>query len=276
MDAQSLFFQFAQLGAHEHLLAVLLGLPRLFMLLTVAPFFGSSIITGQLRAALVTALYLPLHPALVAEIETLRAAGSGLALLAGSLLFKEAFIGMLMGYLAGILFWTVQSAGYFIDTQRGASQAQIGDPLNGDETTPMGSLFFHGTIYLFFTGGAFLAFLGAVYASYEVWPVTAPLPTGLFSDMRVPLFFVGQLSRLMSSMLLLAGPVAVACLLTDISLGLINRAAQQLNVYVLAMPIKSAVAAFLLVFYFGLVMTHARHLFSRLMEDLDMLGRLLP
>ena len=36
----------------------------------------------------------------------------------------------------------------------------------------------------------------------------------------------------------------------------------QLNVYVLAMPIKCGIAAFLLCFYFGLLLSHAPELFD--------------
>jgi type III secretion protein T len=39
------------------------------------------------------------------------------------------------------------------------------------------------------------------------------------------------------------------CFLTDFGLGMVNRFAQQLNVFVLAMPLKSAVALFVLTIY---------------------------
>ncbi|MBO4316786.1 MAG: flagellar biosynthetic protein FliR, partial [Mailhella sp.] len=75
---------------------------------------------------------------------------------------------------------------------------------------------------------------------------------------------------------LLSGPVVVACLLTDISLGLINRFASQLNVYVLAMPIKSGVASLLLIFYFGMLMTGAVRMFDSFGGDLNYLKALMP
>lgn len=71
---------------------------------------------------------------------------------------------------------------------------------------------------------------------------------------------------MMSYMLLLAAPVAAACLLVDISLGLINRFSPQLNAYVLAMPIKSGLAAILLCFYLGLLLSHAPSIFQNIEE----------
>ena len=70
--------------------------------------------------------------------------------------------------------------------------------------------------------------------------------------------------------------LVVACLLTDISLGLINRFASQLNVYVLAMPIKSGVAAFLMLFYFMMLLSNATGLFDGVKADFEQLRRLLP
>ena len=63
-------------------------------------------------------------------------------------------------------------------------------------------------------------------------------------------------------MLLLAGPISAACLLTDVSLGLMNRFASQLNVYVLSMPIKCGLASFLLCVYLGLLLHYGTNMFA--------------
>ncbi len=140
-------------------------------------------------------------------------------------------------------------------------------------SSPLGQLLFQSLTYLFYTSGAFLAFIGVIYASYEIWPVARPLPSHF--SLALPLYFAGKVGWLMGHMLLLAGPISVACLLTDISLGLVNRFASQLNVYVLAMPIKSGLAAFLLCFYFGLLLSHAPELFGSMRESILILPNLL-
>lgn len=274
MDITGLF---QALDLYRHLTAILLGMPRLFTLVLVAPFFGASVVTGQIRLILVLALYLPLHPVIMsglAEETTLSAAlsletGGRLALL----LCKETLLGLMLGLLAGIAFWTVQSAGFFIDNQRGASMAEGADILSGDQSSPLGQLLFQSLTYLFYTSGAFLAFIGVIYASYELWPVARPLPADF--TMALPLYFAGKVGWLMGHMLLLAGPISVACLLTDISLGLVNRFASQLNVYVLAMPVKSGLAAFLLCFYFGLLLSRAPELFEFMRQSILTLPNVL-
>ena len=267
-----------ELNVFTHLTAVLLGMPRLFALVMVAPFFGSSIVTGQIRTLLVMALYMPLHPAIVASLTSDVILSTPLSLAVGGrltmLFIKEAILGLMIGFLAGIVFWAVQSAGFFMDNQRGASMAEGQDILSGEQSSPLGQLLFQSLCYIFYATGAFLAFMGVIYASYGLWPVTQPFPTDVAHG--VPLFFARKVGWLVGHMLLLAGPIAVACLLTDISLGLVNRFASQLNVYVLAMPIKSGLVAVLLCVYLAMLLSHAPDLFLEMRESLFTIFNALP
>ncbi len=260
----------------EHLLAFILGTPRLFMLMQTAPFMGGTLVTGQLRFTIVLACYMVLHPMLLGQLPAWEGLSLASGLHLGVLIAKEVFIGMLLGFLAGMMFWTLQCAGFFIDNQRGAGQATETDPLAGEQTSPTGSFFFQSAVYVFFSTGAFLTFLGLIYAGYECWPVTSVLPSALFEKPALPLFFAEKVSDLALDMVLLSGPVVVACLLTDISLGLINRFASQLNVYVLAMPVKSGLASLLLIFYFSMLMTGAVSMFDSFGKDLRYLQVLMP
>ena len=52
----------------------------------------------------------------------------------------------------------------------------------------------------------------------------------------------------------LAAPVVIAMFLAEFSLAVISRFAPQIQVFVLAMPIKSIIAMFILVFYFGVLL----------------------
>lgn len=274
MEMASVFEKlYFALNGNQHMIALLLGMPRLFLLVTVAPFFGNTVITGQLRMVLVLAMYLPIHPVLITQIPEIQTFTMHYGLELAALLLKEVLLGLFLGFLGGIVFWTIQSAGFFIDNQRGASMAEASDVLSGDQTSPTGGLLFQSLTYLFFTTGAFLSFLGVVYSTYEFWPVASALP--FVSGVRLPLYFAAQLGWLLANMMLLAGPIIVACLLTDVSLGLVNRFASQLNVYVLAMPIKSALASFLLCFYFALLLSHAPQLFSLMNAKIVSLSKML-
>ncbi|WP_164562304.1 type III secretion system export apparatus subunit SctT [Nitratidesulfovibrio vulgaris] len=263
-----------QLAVYDHMLALLVGMPRLFVIAQVAPFMGGNVISGQLRLVLVFACYLPLHPVIVGQLPHGHIFDPSLMGHYGALLLKETLLGLLMGLLAGMAFWAVQSAGFLIDNQRGASMAEESDPMSGEQTSPTGAFLLQVMMYLFYASGAFVAFLGLLYTSYEVWPVPSLTPLSWRADL--PLYFAGKVAWLMTHMLLLAGPIMVACLLADLSLGLVNRFASQLNVYVLAMPVKSAVASLLLLLYFGALVAHAPGLYADFAGGLTTLQGLLP
>ena len=59
------------LHVREHLLAVLLGLPRLLMIIQTAPFMGGTMVTGQIRIAVALACYVFIHPLLFAQVAVL-------------------------------------------------------------------------------------------------------------------------------------------------------------------------------------------------------------
>jgi flagellar biosynthesis protein FliR len=73
----------------------------------------------------------------------------------------------------------------------------------------------------------------------------------------VPLSMVGESSKLFALALLLAGPVLLVLFVVDISLGMLNRAAPQLNVFQLALAIKPLVGLVVLAFALPMIVEHA-------------------
>lgn len=92
-----------------------------------------------------------------------------------------------------------------------------------------------------------MGFLTLCFSSYLIWPVGTLLPWP--TSLALPLLFAEQVSWLALYMLLLSAPVVIACFLSDFCLGLINRFAQQLNVFILSMGVKSGATAVLIFLY---------------------------
>lgn len=228
--------------------AVTLGVPRLFALFTVAPFMGGGIVTGQLRVSVCFPLLFFIYP-LLPDVSALSAGmtNTEAVFFFLAIMVKELFIGLCLGWLAGILFWIAQSAGFLMDNQRGASQSQMTDPLSRESTSPMGSFLFQVLVLLFFSSSAFMGFLTMCLTTYALWPIDQLLPWP--SDIRLPLTFARQVSFLALYMFLIAAPVTIACFLSDFCLGLMNRFAPQLNVFILSMGVKSGATAILIFLY---------------------------
>lgn len=225
------------------LLLFLFCLVRPLAAFRTAPLLGATVMPPQTLNSFAMALALLFYP--IAEIGAPQELSLSWLLL--PLVVKELFIGLVIGFFLGILFWVAQSLGFLIDNQRGASMAQGMDPLSGDQLSPLASLFFQFAAMLFFTSGAFASFIGMLAESYAIWPVFAYLPNLTGSAMQNLLLL--QADMVLRLAVMLAAPVMALCFLTDFGLGLVNRFAQQLNVFVLAMPLKSAVALFVLSLY---------------------------
>jgi type III secretion protein T len=236
----------------------------------IVPFLGGSVFNSQTKVPLVLALFVIPAMTIIPSREFISKIPWGVLI---ALSFKEILLGFLIGYISGLVFWAVQSAGFLMDNQRGASMAAGPDPLSGEETSPLGSFLFQSVTVLFFVGGGFMGWLRFLWSSYTIWPPLTFLP--ILETPHTALFLASLIDWLMLQTFLLAGPVAAICLLTDVSLGLINRFASQLNVYVLAMPIKSGMAMFILVAYYSLLLSLGPDLFGTMLFQLETLMRLL-
>ena len=80
----------------------------------------------------------------------------------------------------------------------------------------------------------------------------------------------------MYTTLLLAGPIIIIMFLIDLGLGLVGRFLPQLNIFIVAMPIKSAVAFFMLIFYIVYIADYLKANFFKMEQSLAMLEHLLP
>ncbi|MBE8215683.1 MAG: type III secretion system export apparatus subunit SctT [Endozoicomonadaceae bacterium] len=168
------------------------------------------------------------------------------------LMGKEVFLGMLMGFIANIPFWAVEASGFFIDNQRGASMASTLNPLSGSESSPTGILFSQTFIAIYIISGVFFIMLGTVLNSYQIWPLFSFFPT---LNIETASFILNQFDTIITLAVWLAAPIIIAMFITEFGIALISRSAPQLNVFILAMPIKSAVAVWILSLYIVTLMS---------------------
>jgi len=153
-----------------------------------------------------------------------------------NLFLKEAFIGMAIGVFFGLFLWAFEAAGVIIDMQIGASFALYFDPIVGNEVTLIGSFLSRWAGFLFLASGGLLVLTGALIESFALWPLTEPITSFREASLRL---FETEFSRFMSLTLRIAGPIIVVVFIIDMCMGLINRYAQQFNVFFLSLSLKS-------------------------------------
>jgi len=164
------------------------------------------------------------------------------------LVVKELFIGVCFGFLFSSVFWAVSAAGSLIDTKVGTNFAAIADPIQGHETTLTGDLLGQLAAWLFMASGAFTLFLNLLMTSYTLWPVPQMLPPlSAITEQRA----IAEFSSLLTLAVMLAAPALVVASLLDLTLGLVNRYAPQLNVFSLTLSIKAWVTTFIVLLSLG-------------------------
>ena len=230
-----------------NLMGFLLGYARPLTFFFFVPFMAGEVVPSQLRISLAFLLSLFVAPLFVDL--TPPQAGAELALWLACVIAKELLAGFILAYTAGIIFWAMLSVGFIMDNQRGAGMAQAADPVSGESASLFGAFLHQIALYIFFSSGAFLHMLSFLLASYVACPPGFTL--GAESASFVPLFLLGEFARLMIMTVVFSAPIMLICLLSDISLGIINRFAPQLNVFFLSMPIKSALGLFMILLYLG-------------------------
>lgn len=165
------------------------------------------------------------------------------------MVIKEAFVGFLMGFIAAELFYAVEMAGKIIDMARGATQVQLMVPQLGQRSSAFGDMNYQLLIVVFMFLGGHHVFIAGLFESFRVVPLDAypPFSAGMwplvemFARLSADIFTIG---------VTLAAPVMIACFTTELTFGLLNRVAPQINAYFMAMPAKVYVGGvmFLLAF----------------------------
>lgn len=154
------------------LLTYTLLLPRFMACFVILPVLSKQLLGGVLlRNGIVCSLALYVYPA-VANQPYIEVDAFTLMLLIG----KEIILGLLIGFVATIPFWALESAGFIVDNQRGAAMASLLNPGLDSQTSPTGLLLTQTLITIFFSGGAFLSLLSALFHSYVNWPVASFFP----------------------------------------------------------------------------------------------------
>jgi type III secretion protein T len=226
--------------------------PRIGAAFIVLPLMTSDIVPSMIRNVLIAAIALNVFPIVSATIDTKAISVISLP----GIITKEIFIGVLIGFTFGMMFWAIEMAGQIVDTKIGSTTAQIVDPLQGHQTSLTGSMLGRFAGWLFVASGGLLIFLDVLLTSYTVWPVAQMLPPLKIEGSE---FIIGRSKELLVLALLLAAPALVLMTLIDLGLGLMNRFAQQLNVFQLSMPIKAAISIWVILLMLATVADYVLH-----------------
>ena len=202
-------------------------LARILAFIAAAPLWSTAGIPRRTRLILGFGITIAIAPALPAMPAIAPASLAGLWVLA-----QQMLIGIAMGFAARIIFSAVDLAGELIGMQMGLGFATSYDPLNSSQTPVISEFISLIGLLLFLSLNGHLIYIATLAQSFYAIPVNAN-PLGAASWLN--LAELG--SKIFSSGLLIALPVVVALMITNIALAVLTRAAPQLNIFALGFPL---------------------------------------
>jgi len=218
----------------------MLVLIRVSIVLFLFPIFSSNVFPRRLKMgfAMVTALLFYSVVELDLSRFPLNVPATGLLVLA------EAMIGLTLGLCLRIFFGSVQLAGQVIGFQMGFAMINVVDPQTGSNVSIMDQLGYWVCVVVFLLlNGHHIIFL-SVIDSFKLVPV------GFFMMQEVMLVKILELGgELFVLAIKIGAPVITSLLFVSVGFGLMAKFSPQMNVMIVAFPLK-IIAGLLL---FGLV-----------------------
>jgi len=217
-----------------NLIIFVLVMGRLSGMVAAAPFFSTIQAPFQAKAILVFLVGFIMYPMVAASTPSLIANHVIDMPVLAVLMVKEIAIGALIGFCANLLFVAVQIAGDILSMQMGISISNVLDPLTQESTPVLGQfyMFIASLTFIFINGHVWL--FSSIYDSYKVVPIdynfvfTGPLVEKI-------VYLTSQLFNIAFEIIV---PIYAVLIITAMILGLVSKALPQMNVFMVALPVK--------------------------------------
>lgn len=148
-------------------------------------------------------------------------------------------IGLFIGFIAATIMEAINAAGSLMNNQIGLSSAMMFDPGSRQQVALMERFMGYIALIVFFQIGGMYWLITALIRSFEVFPLVSVRPDLVG---QVSLDYVVQVTgNTFSVGLYLIAPVMLVTMAVDLILGIVNRAAQQIQVFQLSFALKPCI-----------------------------------
>ncbi|MBA1256788.1 flagellar biosynthetic protein FliR [Pseudomonas oryzihabitans] len=235
---------------------------RIAALLMTMPIIGTTLVPVRVRMYLALALSLVLVPTLPPMPQV-----NAISPQALPLIVEQILIGAVMGFSLQLFFHVFVVAGQIISTQAGLSFASMIDPVNGASAPVMGQFFTMLVTLLFLAMNGHLVVFEILAESFVTLPVGDTLSVEHFWQVA------GRLGWVMGAGILLVLPAITALLVVNIAFGIMTRAAPQLNIFSVGMPLIVVLGMVIVWLGTADILSHYESLASEALQWLRELAR---
>jgi flagellar biosynthetic protein FliR len=217
-------FTSAQLDAW--LVAFVWPFTRVLGLLATAPVTSGAQFPGRAKVALALFITIVVAPTLPPLPAIDPGSWAGLGYLA-----RELAIGLILGFMMRLVFVAVEMAAEIMGTQMGLGFAQFYDVQMAAPVPVLGRFFGLAATLTFLAIDGHLLLLSVLVETFQTMPVGGAIRATFWQTLASSggFFVYAALS--------LALPVIAALLVTNLALGVLSRAAPQLNIFAIGFPV---------------------------------------
>lgn len=200
---------------------------RISAMLMAMPVIGTRLVSVRFRvvlAILISFLALPLLPAMPA-VEPLSAAGLTITV-------HQVLIGLAMGFILQLVLGALTIAGEAIAMTMGLGFASMVDPANGVNVPVLSQFFLIIGTLLFLSLGGHLMVIQLVVSSFQ------SIPVGVEGIDRDSFWLIISFSsQMFIAAIWIALPALISILVITLAMGVMTRAAPQLNIFSVGFPV---------------------------------------
>ena len=214
---------------------------RVGAILMSIPVFDSKSIPLFFKIALAFATSIILFPML--RVDPVPMATSVFSLAVGAA--GEILLGLIIGFSVKLIFAGIQLAGQLAGYQMGLALANVIDPSTSEQVPLLAQFNNLFGLLIFISINAHYLFIRALTHSFEMVP-----PFNINFSVSLMEHLIKMSGNMFVIGIQVGAPVIAALLITSVAFGLIARTVPQMNVFIVAMPLKIGVG--LLFLGFGL------------------------
>ncbi len=237
---------------------------RVTSMLYIFPVFSAPQIPTMVRLGLGTIISFLLYR--IVPVVHLSNGVYDLAIAAAS----QVVLGMIVGFVASLVFTGIQFAGELIDLQIGFAIANVINPQTQQNITIVGEFQLAIATLVFLATDSHHFLIQGIAGSFSLVPLPyITLDPSLAGN--VTLFF----TQAFLIVFRIAAPVVAALFLTNVALAFMARVAPQMNVFVIGLPIQVGVGLVMMAISIPLMATVGPELFQTVAQQMDTVMRSL-
>lgn len=241
--------------------SIIWPLTRILGVISVAPLFGNVSVPARVKISLGILLSLIIAPTVPAVPAVDPMSATGLLILA-----QQLVIGLTMGFAVRVVFAGIELAGEISGMTMGLGFASFFDPQTKARTSAISQFLALIMVMIYMASDLHLLVLTTLAKSFELMPISSGLISnqGLFQ-------IVGLGGRIFSAGVQLSMPIVAALLITNVALGILTRAAPQLNIFGIGFPVTIGVGLIMI----GVVLPYlTMPIIHLLQEGIDAMGKI--